>query len=63
MWAINVFTSADPQYTSLRECLSGMRLVKTGATALLSTSALMSPASDRDDPKTRHMALINRNIN
>lgn len=49
--AINVFTSADPQYTSLRGMSKRYEIGKTGATALLSTSALMSPASDRDDPK------------
>lgn len=49
--AINIFTSADPQFTSLRGMSKRYKLGETGATALLSTSALLSPASDRDDPK------------
>jgi hypothetical protein len=48
---INTYTSADPQFDSLlgtsKRYVDGV----TGATALLSTSALISPASDRDDPK------------
>jgi hypothetical protein len=49
--AINTYTSADPQFTSLRGISKRYDLEKTGATALLSTSALISPAADRDDPK------------
>ena len=49
--AINTFTSADPQFTSLRGMSKRYEVGKTGATALLSTSALISPCSDRDDPK------------
>lgn len=48
---INLYTSADPQFTSLRGVSKRYEIGKTGATALLSTSALISPASDRDDPK------------
>lgn len=47
---INVYTSADPQFTSLRG-LTKRYDEKTGATALFSTSALLSPGSDQDDPK------------
>lgn len=47
--AINTFTSADPQFTSLRGISKRYEIGKTGATALLSTSALISPCSDRDD--------------
>ena len=47
--AINIFTSADPQFTSLRGMSKRYKLGETGATALLSTSALISPASDTDD--------------
>jgi hypothetical protein len=48
--AINTYTSADPQFVSLRGM--GRPYDKSmGATPLLSTSALLSVASDRDDPK------------
>lgn len=49
--AINTFTSADPQFTSLRGISRRYKIGETGATALLSTSALLAPGSDRDDPK------------
>jgi hypothetical protein len=49
--AINVFTSADPQFTSLRGMSKRYDFKTTGATALLSTSALLAAGSDRDDPK------------
>lgn len=48
---INTYTSADPQFTSLRGISRRYENGKTGATALLSTSALLAPGSDRDDPK------------
>jgi hypothetical protein len=48
---INTFTSADPQFTSLRGLSRRYEVGKTGATALFSTAALLSPAADRDDPK------------
>jgi hypothetical protein len=48
---INTYTSADPQFTSLRGISRRYEVGKTGATALFSTSALMAPAADRDDPK------------
>ena len=47
--AINVFTSADPQFTSLRGMSKRYKVGETGATALLSSSALMAPCSDQDD--------------
>jgi hypothetical protein len=47
--AINVFTSADPQFNSLRGTSNRYEIGKTGATALLSTSALNAPCSDVDD--------------
>lgn len=49
--AINTYTSADPQFTSLRGMSRRYKIGETGATALLSTSALISPGADRDDPK------------
>lgn len=49
--AINTFTSADPQFTSLRGISKRYQLGVTGNTALLSTSALLSPGAMNDDPK------------
>lgn len=49
--SINIHTSADPQFTSLRGMSKRFDLENPNPTALLSTSALLSPASDRDDPK------------
>jgi hypothetical protein len=49
--AINTYLSADPQFSSLRGLSKGYSFEKQGATPLLSTSALISPAADRDDPK------------
>ena len=37
--AVNIYTSADPQFTSLRGISKRYDLEKTGATALLSTSS------------------------
>lgn len=47
--AINTYTSADPQFKSLRGTVKHYTIGKTGATALLSTSALLSVGSDTDD--------------
>jgi len=47
--AINTFTSADPQFTNLRGMTKGYTVGESGATALLSTSALNAPGSDMDD--------------
>lgn len=49
--AVNTYLSADPQFVSLRGVSKRYEIGKTGATALLSTSALLSVAADRDDPK------------
>lgn len=49
--AINTYLSADPQFDSLRGTSKPYVIGETGATALLSTAALLSPASDRDDAK------------
>lgn len=48
---VNTYTSANPQFTSLRGLTKRYELGKTGPTSLLSTSALLSVASDKDDPK------------
>lgn len=49
--AINTYTSADPLFTSVRGLSSRYKIGKSGATSLLSTSALISPGADIDDPK------------
>lgn len=48
---INIYTSANPKFTSLRGMSERFDFKKDGATSLLSTSALLAPASDHDDPK------------
>lgn len=48
---INTSMSANPLFTSLRGTSSRYDLKNSGATSLLSTSALLSPAADMDDPK------------
>lgn len=47
--SINIYTSADPQFKSLRGMSRPYDLNKKDHTALLSTSALLAPGSDRDD--------------
>lgn len=47
--ALNIYTSADPIFTSLRGMSNRYDSSKTGAASLLSTSALMSPCADMDD--------------
>ena len=47
--AINVFTSANPQFTSLRGTSKAYNFEEEGAAALLSTTALVSPGSTKDD--------------
>jgi hypothetical protein len=46
---INIFTSANPQFSSLRGISREFDFEKQGATSLLSTSAMLAPGSDRDD--------------
>lgn len=46
---VNTYTSADPQFKSLRGTTKRYEIGKTGATALLSTSALMAVGSEFDD--------------
>lgn len=61
--AINVFTSADPQFTSLRGTSKEYDFAKQGATPLLSTTALISPGTTKDDPKRVNFAGIqNRHV-
>jgi hypothetical protein len=49
--SVNIHTSADPQFTSLRGMSKRFDMANPNPTSLLSTSALLAPASDRDDPK------------
>lgn len=58
--AINTFLSGDPQFTSLRGMSRRYIDGVTGATALLSTSSLISPGTDTDDPKRANFIGIQR---
>lgn len=49
--AVNTYTSANPQFTSVRGVTKRYEIGKTGATSLMSTSGLLSVAADKDDPK------------
>lgn len=49
--AITTFLSPDANLESLRGTTRRFNKEKDGATSLLSTSALLAPAADRDDPK------------
>lgn len=49
--AITTFLSPDANITSLRGLTGRFDKEKEGATKLMSTSALLAPAADRDDPK------------
>lgn len=46
---VNIYTSADPQFKSLRGTTRPYIPGKTGVTAMLSSSALLSPGSNHDD--------------
>lgn len=48
---INIFMCADPQFTSLRGISKRYDMANKPTASLLSTSALLAPGSDRDDPK------------
>lgn len=48
---VNMYVSADPMWTSLRGLAKPYDHSKKDPTSLLSTSALLAPASDRDDQK------------
>lgn len=49
--ALNIYTSANPLFTSVRGISAPYSFEKQGPAALLSTSALISPSADREDPK------------
>lgn len=48
---INIYTSANPKFTSVRGISQRFDLKNPEPSSLLSTSALICPGSDRDDPK------------
>lgn len=49
--AITTYTTANPQITSLRGMTKRYDRKTTGASSVLSTSALLAPASTMDDPR------------
>jgi hypothetical protein len=49
--AINTYTSANPLFTSVRGMTKRYDKDRDGPTSLFSTSALLSVAADKDDPK------------
>lgn len=48
---INTYTTANPRFDSLRGTTIPYDPSEAGAASLISTSALLSPAADQDDPK------------
>lgn len=56
--AINTYLSADPRFNSLRGTSDRYVIGRDGATSLVSTSALMAPGADRDDPKRTNFTSI-----
>lgn len=49
--AINIYTSANPRFKNLRGQTRDFDLKRDGVASLVSTSALLAPCSDKDDPK------------
>ena len=49
--AVTTFLTADPNFKGVRGLSTRYEEGKVGAASLLSTSALLAPAADRDDPK------------
>lgn len=61
--AINIFTSGNPKFNSLRGTTDRFDFNADGPTSLLSTSALVSPGSTRDDPKrVNFIGIQNRHV-
>lgn len=56
--AINTYLSADPRFNSLRGTSDRYVVGRDGATSLVSTTALISPGADKDDPKRTNFASI-----
>lgn len=48
---INTYTSAAPNITTTSGMTNRLDVARDGVSAMLSTSALLSPISDKDDPK------------
>lgn len=48
---VNAYLSANPQFKNLRGLTNQYEAGKTGNSSIISTSALVAPASDMDDPK------------
>lgn len=46
---INIYLTANPQFTSVRGVSREFNFEKQGATSLISTSAMLAPGSDKDD--------------
>jgi hypothetical protein len=46
---INIYTSANPQFKSLRGTSREFNFKEQGAASLISTSAMLAPSSDKDD--------------
>ena len=48
---VNTYLTANPQFANLRGLTNQYESGKTGSASMLSTSALLAPGSDIDDPK------------
>ena len=51
---INIYLSSNPQFTSVRGVSREFNFEKQVAGALLSTSAMLAPGSDKDDQSGLH---------
>lgn len=57
---INIYSSYNPQLTSLRGLSKQLPVNEIPSSSLLSTAALLAPGSDRDDPKRVNFIGIQR---
>jgi hypothetical protein len=55
---VNIYTSADPQFKSLRGTTNPYEPGVTGPSSLISSSALLAPGSSNDDPKRVNFVAI-----
>lgn len=60
---ITTFLTANPKLTGLRGLTAPYNAEVDGPTSLLSTSALLSPCADRDDPKRVNFISIQKSSN
>lgn len=59
----NIFLSANPNFKDLRGDVAAMEEVEYQNSSMVSTSALLSPMSDRDDPKrVNFISIINSHV-